>query len=267
MSLLPDPHRLHAGASPRGTLSLVGAGPGAADLLTRRALDRIARADLVLHDRLIDPEVLALIPPAARRIDVGKAVGANAWPQARIDALILAEVLAGARVVRLKSGDPSIFGRAAEEIAAAQAAGIPVDIVPGITAASAAAASLLQPLTERGRFDRLVLATATDAAGGLTARLTASLVPGTQLVLYMAMQHLAEVEQALLAHGLPADTPITLVARCGTAQEARLATPLPGLARAARHAGLRNPAVIFVPVPKAGAALWPQPPARQEMHA
>ena len=109
-----------------GTICLVGAGPGAADLLTLRAMRRLMAADVVFHDRLVSPEVLALIPGRARVVDVGKAVGANAWPQGRINAEIVTAALMGLAVVRLKSGDPSIFGRAAEEIGAAAAAGIPV---------------------------------------------------------------------------------------------------------------------------------------------
>ncbi|WP_108261541.1 uroporphyrinogen-III C-methyltransferase [Mangrovicoccus ximenensis] len=143
----------------RGHISLVGAGPGARDLLTLRAVRRLQEADVIFHDRLVEPEVLELARRDADRIYVGKEVGQHAWPQEKIDRVITAEALKGRRVVRLKSGDPSIFGRAAEEIAAARAAGIEVEIVPGITAASAAAASIMVPLTERGETDSFAVTT------------------------------------------------------------------------------------------------------------
>ena len=125
-----------------GHIALVGAGPGARDLLTLRAVQRLQDADVIFYDRLVDPEVLDLARRDADRVYVGKAVGANAWPQDKIDRLIVAEAAKGRRVVRLKSGDPSVFGRATEEMEAARAAGIAVEIVPGITAASAAAAAI-----------------------------------------------------------------------------------------------------------------------------
>ena len=144
---------------------MVGAGPGARDLLTMRAVQRLQQADIIFYDRLVDPEVLELARRDADRVFVGKEVGACAWPQDKIDRLIVAEASQGKRVVRLKSGDPSIFGRACEEIAAAQAAGIDVEIVPGITAASAAAAALGKPLTERGETDTFVITTGTCRPG------------------------------------------------------------------------------------------------------
>lgn len=229
-----------------GTITLVGAGPGAADLLTLRALKCLQEADVVFHDRLVDPDVLALTP--ARKIFVGKQVGANAWPQARIDRVIAAAALDGLRVVRLKSGDPSVFGRACEELAAARRAGVEVEIIPGITAASAAAASLGRALTERGQTERLVLATATCRPGEI-ADVTAGFRPGTTLALYMAMHRLATVEAELLATGAPDDCTVEIVQQAGTSSQRILTTALRGMAAAA--AGLSNPAVVLVRWPKA----------------
>ncbi|CAN0459624.1 unnamed protein product, partial [Hapterophycus canaliculatus] len=144
-----------------GSIALVGAGPGARDLLTLRAVERLQEADVIYYDRLVDPEVLELARRDAERVFVGKHVGAHAWPQDQINRVIVAEALKGRRVVRLKSGDPGVFGRAREEMDAARAAGVAVEIVPGITAASAAGAAMGQSLTERGQTDTLILATGT----------------------------------------------------------------------------------------------------------
>lgn len=246
MSLLPDPARMLPQPRP-GHLSLVGAGPGAADLLTARALRHLQQAEIVLYDRLISAEVLDLIPTSTPRLDVGKDCGNHRWTQADIDARIRAELRLGKRVVRLKSGDPSIFGRAGEEVAAAHAEGATVEIVPGITAVSAAAASLCQPLTTRGVAQRLVLATATDLRGDLAPTLAQGFGPGTTLALYMAMHKLDQVEQALLATGAAPDTLVTLVCACSTPQEQRATFRLAGLAQAVARAGtLQNPAIILI---------------------
>lgn len=158
-----------AGAPPQGAaagaIALVGAGPGARDLLTLRAVERLQEADVIFHDRLIDPDVLELARRDARRVLVGKTAGAPAWPQARIRAAILAEARKGRRVVRLKSGDPGLFGRAGEELEAARAAGIPTEIVPGIPAASAAGAAFGRGLTAGAAADPRILTTATGGAG------------------------------------------------------------------------------------------------------
>lgn len=246
MSLLPDPARMTPLPRP-GHLSLVGAGPGAADLMTYRAVRHLQQADIVLYDRLISAEVLALIPQATARLDVGKDCGNHRWTQSDIDAHIRAELRLGRRVVRLKSGDPSIFGRAGEEIAAAHAEGATVEIVPGVTAVSAAAASVGQPLTTRGLAQRLVLATATDHKGDLAATLADGFGPGTTLALYMAMTRLAQVESALLSCGAAPDTRVTIVCASSTAQERRASFGLKGLAQAVARAGdLYNPAIVLL---------------------
>lgn len=250
MSLLPAPHAMTAA---RGRISLVGAGPGAADLLTLRAVDRMRAADVIFHDRLVEPAVLDMAGPRARRVFVGKEVGAHTWPQARIDAAITAAALAGLAVVRLKSGDPSVFGRACEEIAAARAMGIPVEIIPGITAASAGAASLCRPLTERGQTERVVFATATCRPGDAAPVLAGAVQPGTTLALYMAMHRLAAVQADLLAAGVAPGAEVMIVAHVATARERQVQTTLGALVADVRSSGIGNPAVIFLRIPRGGA--------------
>ena len=250
MTLHPDPTSLTpTSATPStGRLILVGAGPGAADLLTLRALRHLQEADVVFYDRLIDPAVLALVNPRAQLRHVGKAVGANLWPQERICAEIIAAALRGQRVLRLKSGDPSIFGRAAEEIEAARRHAIPVEIVPGITAACAAAASLCQPLTTRGRSRQVVIASATGQSADDSC-LPAALQPGSAYALYMAIHRIETLVAELSAQGLPPETAISIVSAASTAQERVLEAPLHRLAAEVRQQGIANPAILLFTMP------------------
>lgn len=256
MSYLYDAEHLSSGRAP-GRISLVGAGPGAADLMTLRAIRCLEQADVVFHDRLVDPGALEFVRPGAQVVFVGKEVGAHSWPQERIDAAIVAAALRGLRVVRLKSGDPSIFGRAAEEIAAAQAQGIGVEIIPGITAASAAAASLCQPLTERGLTDRVVLATGTCGVGDRPSDIADMARPGTMLVLYMAMQQLETLTDQLLAAGVAADQPVTVAMNVAKAGARNLQTTLATMAADCTAARVRNPAVVLIRLAKGAAAQAP----------
>lgn len=237
-----------------GRITLVGAGPGAADLLTLRALQRLQEADAIFYDRLVDPAVLDLARRDAERICVGKAVGARDWPQDRIDALIVAAARRGRHVVRLKSGDPGIFGRAEEELAAARAAGIAAEIVPGVTAASAAAAGLGRALTERGQSDHLVLATATCRPGDPARDWAGLLRPGGTLAVYMGMRNAPAVQAGLLAAGVPPGIEAEVVAEAATPRARHLVTTLGALAPAIAAAGLRAPAVILLRWPKGAAS-------------
>lgn len=162
-----------------GAITLVGAGPGARDLMTLRAVQRLQEADIIFYDRLCGEDVLELARRDAERIYVGKQPGAHTWPQEMITARIIAEAKKGLKVVRLKSGDPGIFGRAGEELSAAREQGIDVEIVPGVTAASAAAATCGRSLTERGQTDRIVLATGTGQDGNVSDAILACAEPGT----------------------------------------------------------------------------------------
>ena len=235
---------------PTGHISLVGAGPGAADLLTFRAVERMRAADVIFYDRLISPEALAMAGARPRRVFVGKEVGAHSWPQDRINAAITKAALRGHQVVRLKSGDPSVFGRASEEIEAARALGIPVEIIPGITAASAAAASLCQPLTERGVTDRLVLVTATCRPGDTSTGVGALAQPGTTLAIYMGVARIAEIVNDLRAAGIDDATPVTVAAHVSTPREKVARFVLGTLQSGMAKEGITNPAIIFVKVPK-----------------
>lgn len=233
-----------------GLISLVGAGPGARDLLTLRAVQRLQEADVIFYDRLVDPEVLELARRDAERVFVGKEVGACAWPQERIDAVIVAAARKGRRVVRLKSGDPGIFGRATEELAAARAQGVTVEIVPGVTAASAAGAAMGRSLTERGETDRVVFATGTCREGDAAPDWGAICAPGTTLALYMGVRKAGEIEHSLLCAGVPGGSEVEIVCSVSTAQERHVACRLDRLASTVAGQGVKNPAIIFVRHPK-----------------
>ena len=232
-----------------GSICLIGAGPGARDLLTLRAVARLQEADVIFYDRLVDNDVLELARRDAERVFVGKVVGASAWPQERINALIIAEALKGRRVVRLKSGDPGIFGRVGEEIEAAKSAGISVEVVPGVTAACAAAATAGVSLTQRGTSDTLVLSTATGAHGGVLPECTRMCSPGTSSVFYMATRQAKSVEQALLNRGLPADTPFRLAVNVSKQNEVIYEGVLKDLQQTVTANGVDGCAVIMITWP------------------
>ncbi|MFN4057866.1 MAG: siroheme synthase CysG [Roseinatronobacter sp.] len=237
----------------QGAIALVGAGPGAADLLTLRALRLLQEADVIFYDRLVDPAVLELARRDAERVFVAKEVGASSWPQDRINAVIVAAARQGQKVVRLKSGDPSIFGRLSEELDCARTAGIPVEIVPGVTAASAAAASLARGLTERGQTDRLMLATATCKPGDPQPDWAEMLQPGTALAIYMGVKAAPEIVQSMQRAGIPLALTVDVVSHASTARERRVQCTLADLPKALLGAEIDNPAVILVSWPKSTA--------------
>ncbi len=191
-----------------GTVYLVGAGPGAPDLLTLRAARLIERADIVFHDALVHPDTLALARHA-RIVSVGKRSGRVSTDQRFIDRALVEAARTYDVVVRLKGGDPSVFSRAAEEIDALTAAGIAFEIVPGVTAALAAAAALKQPLTRRGVARNVSFATLRTGRGEAPLVLDAGRRPDT-LMLYMASDDAAATRDALLALGYVASTPVVV---------------------------------------------------------
>ena len=191
---------------------LAGAGPGAADLLTLKVLRLLERADIVLHDSLIGPDVLALANPRAALIDVGKRCGGKASPQAEICRLLVEAAHSGARVLRLKGGDPMIFGRATEEMEALRAAGIPFEVVPGVTAASAAAAALAASLTRRDISRAVHFLAAHGSEGGLPPHDWAALAAaGGTLAVYMGVRTLPVLAARLTAAGMSPDMPAAAV--------------------------------------------------------
>jgi uroporphyrin-III C-methyltransferase len=219
----------------------VGAGPGAADLITVRGARRLAEAEVVLFDALTDPALRALAP-AARWVDVGKRGFTDSTGQARIDALLVKFARQGLRVVRLKGGDPSVFGRLEEELQALAAAGLAAEVVPGVTAAIAAAAASRKPLTRRGSGRSVSLTTAMTHSGALQAARTAD----TE-VFYMAGRQLAALSRRLREAGWPADTPVSVVSRAGWPDQLCSEHRVDTLAQASvLHAG--RPTVVTVGV-------------------
>ncbi len=211
-----------------GVVYLAGAGPGDPDLLTVRALRLLQTADVILPDDLVSDEVLELASPSAAIIPVGKRCGQPRITQAGIHALMIEHAGAGQSVLRLKSGDPLIFGRAGEEIGALSAAGIPFEIVPGITAALAAAAALKSPLTDRSSASKLVFATAHHATGKLelTPKWEGAFPHDATLVIYMPGRRFRELADQLIASGLAASVPCVAVSKASTPQQRITATTL-----------------------------------------
>ncbi|HEY2562241.1 MAG TPA: uroporphyrinogen-III C-methyltransferase [Acidimicrobiales bacterium] len=213
------------------TVHLVGAGPGDPELVTVRGAALLARADVIIYDRLIAHALLDLAPPGAERIDVGKKPG-RPTRQSDINALLIEHGGKGREVVRLKGGDPFLFGRGGEEAEALQAAGIPYDVVPGVTSAFAAPAAAGIPVTHRGLSTSVTVVTGhvgdPSAPGGVDWRALAQ--AGGTLVVMMGMADRARIAEALIDGGRPPDTPVTVV-HWGTTDEQRTErTTLDGLA-------------------------------------
>lgn len=226
-----------------GKVFLVGAGPGDPELLTVRALRLLQRADVVLHDALVSAEILALVSPRARVIDIGKRRGMKLLTQQEINTLLIGYAVETETVVRLKGGDPSIFGRAGEEIEELVEAGIEFEIVPGITAALASAAAAGISLTDR-RFASAVLFTTAQrhAQSGAVAwkKLVAT---GATLAIYMPAPEIGKLCKELRESGLPSSTPCTVVSRAGRLDQRIISTDL---SRLPRDGSVPSPALLFV---------------------
>lgn len=221
-----------------GLVSIVGAGPGPADLLTLRALDRIQRAEVAVHDRLIAAEVLALLPAAAERIYVGKASGHHVMSQAQIHEVLIREARRGRRVLRLKGGDPLVFGRGGEEAQALAEAGLAFEIVPGISAANGCAAAAGIPLTHRDVAQACVFLPGHLAEGSPGLDWSSLARPYQTRVFYMGLARLTSIAQALIWHGLDPATPAAAVIDGTRSSQQVLAAPLHRLMQQApAHAG------------------------------
>jgi uroporphyrin-III C-methyltransferase/precorrin-2 dehydrogenase/sirohydrochlorin ferrochelatase len=238
-----------------GRVSLIGCGPGDPDLLTLKALQHLQEADVLVVDRLVDPRILDYARRDAARIFVGKTPGGRTTSQAEINRILVREAEAGKIVARLKGGDPFIFGRAAEEMTALQQAGIPVEVVPGVTAAHACAARIGLPVTLREHVRQFSVITGATADGmpGLDWKTLAA--PGAAFAIYMGVGNAPLIRANLLAAGASADTPVVVVENGTLDGERAVATTLRDLADAVARLDLGAPAVIFVGLDWAEAGL------------
>jgi uroporphyrin-III C-methyltransferase/precorrin-2 dehydrogenase/sirohydrochlorin ferrochelatase len=231
---------------PAGFVWLVGAGPGAADLLTLRAQRLLQEADVIVHDALVPEAVVAMGRRDAERIFVGKRRGNHVLSQDAINAILVREAAAGRRVVRLKAGDPLVFGRAGEEMAALRAAKIPFEVVPGVTAALAAAAEAEIPLTLRGTASSLVFATGQDAAGDVLPDWAGLALAGTTVAVYMGRAVAARVAARLLAAGLRPATPVAIIENATRPERRLFAGRIDALAAIADRTDITGPTLIVI---------------------
>lgn len=229
----------------KGKVYLVGAGPGDPDLLTVKAARLIAAADVLVHDGLVDDAILALARPDARFISVAKQRSRHSVPQEGINAILVNEARAGNAVVRLKGGDPFIFGRGGEEVDACRAAGVPVEVIPGISAAVAGGAESFLPLTHRDAASAV-----TFVAGqckGLSDQNWAGLAgKGRTLVIYMGVATADAICEKLIADGLSPDTPVAVLEKVGRADRRALRTLLTDLGGMIARENVRSPAIIII---------------------
>jgi uroporphyrin-III C-methyltransferase len=236
------------GPSQYGRVFLIGAGPGAPDLLTIRALRLIREADVLIHDHLVSAEILNLAPSSARRVYVGKQGGGFCSPQRDIESLLIAEARAGHDVIRLKGGDPFIFGRGGEEAEALAAAGIEFEVVPGVTAGLAAAAATLTPLTQRGVASAVVFLTGHEdpSKEETSIRWEDYGRLGATLCVYMGMKNLETILRRLQDGGLSADTPAAVIQNATTARQSQFVSTAGRLALESERAGFGAPAIVII---------------------
>ncbi|MEO5937958.1 MAG: uroporphyrinogen-III C-methyltransferase [Sphingomonas sp.] len=229
----------------RGRVILVGAGPGDPSLLTVRAVEALKCADVVVHDGLIDPRVLDIAPPDAHRISVAKQRARHTLPQEAINALIVAHVRTGSIVVRLKGGDPFIFGRGGEEVEAVRAAGLPVEVIPGVSAALGCAAEAMLPLTHRDHSSAVSFVA--GQCKGLSDQDWSGLAgKGRTLVIYMGVATAADIADKLMADGVAPEMPVAVLEK-GTLEGSRaIKTLLADLGPMVSREKVQSPAIIVV---------------------
>lgn len=233
-------------AQATGSVSLVGAGPGDAELLTLKAQRRLQDADVIVYDRLVGPGILEYARRDAERIDVGKTPGRFSPSQSRINQILKDHAGAGKKVVRLKGGDPYVFGRGGEEQAALAEAGIPVEVVPGITAAVACAASISLPLTWRGENRSFTIMTGTAGDGAADHDWAALAKPGAVFSIYMGIRQANHIQRQLLAAGIAENTPVVVVENGTRANQKTVVGSIASLTRTLALGGIKGPAVIYV---------------------
>ncbi|WP_299702942.1 siroheme synthase CysG [uncultured Tateyamaria sp.] len=253
----------------KGHVAFVGAGPGDPELLTLKARKALDEADVVIYDRLISKEILELARREATMIDVGKEAFGPSTPQETINDLIVEHGLKGAQVVRLKSGDATVFGRLDEEIEAVTEAGVDYHIVPGITAASAAVASIGQSLTRRGRNSSVRFLTGHDTRGFADHDWKALARPGEVAAIYMGKKSARFIQGRLMMHGIDPATPVTFVENASRADQQVLSTTVAEMEPTLTEAGLGGPALTFIGLaPRAAIAAIPEIPMphMQEAH-
>lgn len=235
-----------ASAGDAGSVVLIGCGPGEPDLLTLKAQQQLQAADVIVVDRLVNPAILEYARRDAVRIDVGKEPGGPSTPQDEINRILVREALKGHRVARLKGGDAFVFGRAAEEMSAVRAVGIPVEVVPGITAAHACAASVGLPLTLRQKVRQFALVTGASADGAFDLDWHALAQPGQAFAIYMGVRTGERIGGELLAAGADPTTPVVIVENGTLDNERVVAAEISDLARGVDEMGIKGPAIIFV---------------------
>lgn len=231
----------------RGKAYLIGAGPGRADLITVRGLRLLQQADVVIYDRLVAQELLDEVKPGAELIFVGKGPGRHTLPQEEINNLLVARVRQGKQVARLKGGDPFVFGRGGEEALALHEAGLPFEIVPGVSSAISAPAYAGIPVTQRGLATSFAVVTGhecEDSGPGATDWAALARIP--TLVILMGVGHIAQIADALIAAGRAADTPAAAVSWAATDRQRTVRADLSTIAARIRDEGISAPAVIVV---------------------
>jgi uroporphyrin-III C-methyltransferase len=227
-----------------GFVYIVGAGPGDPELITVRGLKRLQQADVVVYDRLANPQLLHEAPSLAEQIDVGKAPGRHTMTQTEINTVLVQEARQGKAVVRLKGGDPFVFGRGGEECLALVEAGIPFEVVPGISSALAVPAYAGIPVTQRGMAQSFTVVTGhSSGASGFAIDWQALPQTGT-LVILMGVRHLAQIVQALQTHGRAADTPVAVIQQGTTAAQKIATGTLADIAQRAKN--IVSPAIIII---------------------
>ncbi|MFA3916512.1 uroporphyrinogen-III C-methyltransferase [Ruegeria hyattellae] len=230
-----------------GKVFLIGAGPGDPDLITLRALRMLEAADVVVYDKLVSPEILAMVAPGCRMIAVGKSPRCHPVPQEQINDILVSEARAGHTVARLKGGDPMIFGRGSEEAAYLAECGIKVAYAPGITAAQGASCVTGVPLTHRGLATSVQYVTGHRQAGNVLDLDWKRLAdPDTTLVVYMGVANIGQIAMGLMTENLSGATPVLAVSRATTPDERRLVSRLDRIAADVRDKGFKAPTLFII---------------------